>query len=459
MSLGSLRLRLLAGAAAFVLAALALSALGLSALFERHVTRWLDAELSNHLEQLIAGIDKGINGELRIARPPADPRFQNPLSGLYWQVNVDPTGPVLRSRSLWDFELALPAESGVDDALNHYELPGPGHQALYVIQRRVELPVRLGGEAARVAVAIDEAYLGSAVRRFTGALLPFLGLLALLLTAAAWGHVTIGLRPLTAIRRKLAAIGSGETRRLGNDFPDEVKPLAEEIDALLDARERQIAKARDRAADLAHGLKTPLQVLSTEAERLKAKGENEIAEVVEEISATMRRHVERELTRARSGANHGTAAAEIATVAQRVVRVMERTPEGKRIAWNIDASPGIRARIDPEDLTEALGNLTENAARHARSAVTIRARAENGAVVISVIDDGPGIPASRANEVLRRGGRLDASGSAGLGLAIVGDIADAWGGTLSVEVPERGCHISLRLLSTSSATLSPANGV
>ena len=447
MSLGSLRLRLLVGAAAFVLAALALSALGLTALFERHVTRWLDGELSNHLEQLIAGIDKGINGELRVARPPADPRFQNALSGLYWQVDVEPSGPVLRSRSLWDFEMALPAESSTDDDMHHYRLTGPGEQTLYVIQRRIELPTRLGGEAARVAVAIDEAYFGAAVRRFTGALLPFLGLLTLLLTAAAWAQVTIGLRPLATVRRKLAAIGSGDKRRLGNDFPDEVKPLAEEIDALLDERERQITKARDRAADLAHGLKTPLQVLSAEAERLNARGETEIANVIEEICTTMRRHVERELTRARSGANHGSAATEIATVAQRVVRVMERTPEGKRITWNVDMPPGIKARIDPEDLTEALGNLTENAARHARSAVTIRARPENGAVVISVLDDGPGIPPSRANEVLRRGGRLDASGSAGLGLAIVGDIADAWGGTLSVEVPERGCHISLRLLS------------
>ena len=447
MSLGSLRLRLLVGAAAFVLAALALSALGLTALFERHVTRWLDGELSNHLEQLIAGIDKGMNGELRVARPPADPRFQNALSGLYWQVDVEPSGPVLRSRSLWDFEMALPAESSTDDDMHHYRLTGPGEQTLYVIQRRIELPTRLGGEAARVAVAIDEAYFGAAVRRFTGALLPFLGLLTLLLTAAAWAQVTIGLRPLATVRRKLAAIGSGDKRRLGNDFPDEVKPLAEEIDALLDERERQITKARDRAADLAHGLKTPLQVLSAEAERLNARGETEIANVIEEICTTMRRHVERELTRARSGANHGSAATEIATVAQRVVRVMERTPEGKRITWNVDMPPGIKARIDPEDLTEALGNLTENAARHARSAVTIRARPENGAVVISVLDDGPGIPPSRANEVLRRGGRLDASGSAGLGLAIVGDIADAWGGTLSVEVPERGCHISLRLLS------------
>jgi signal transduction histidine kinase len=106
---------------------------------------------------------------------------------------------------------------------------------------------------------------------------------------------------------------------------------------------------------------------------------------------------------------------------------------------------GLMARIDAEDLTEALGNLTENAARHAEAAVTVKARAEDGAVALAVIDDGPGIPPEHAQEALRRGGRLDQSGSAGLGLAIVGDIADAWGASLSIEAPARGCRIVLRI--------------
>ena len=193
------------------------------------------------------------------------------MSGLYWQVVVEPDGPILRSRSLWDFDIALPLQREVDDKVTSYDLPGPDSQTLHVLQRRIELPERLGRRTARVAVGIDDAELSAAVRRFAGALIPFLVVLAALLTAAAWGQVAIGLRPLAAMRRKLAAIGSGEARRLGIDFPDEVLPLAREIDTLLDARERQVEKARTRAADLAHGLKTPLQLLSSDAERLKAK--------------------------------------------------------------------------------------------------------------------------------------------------------------------------------------------
>jgi signal transduction histidine kinase len=346
---------------------------------------------------------------------------------------------------LWDFEIALPAERDVDDKVHSYELPGPDGQRLHLIQRRIEFPARLGERTARVAVAINDADVSAAVSRFASALIPFLIVLGLLLTAAAWAQVTIGLRPLAAMRRKLTAIGSGEARRLGGGFPDEVLPLAREIDTLLDARERQVEKARARAADLAHGLKTPLQLLSSDAERLKAKGEDELAEEIEDIAGSMRRHVDRELARARSGANAANAAANVATVAGRVVRVIERTPQGNRVAWTVDVPAGLMARIDAEDLTEALGNLTENAARHAQGAVTVKARAEDGVVALAVIDDGPGIPPERAQEALRRGGRLDQSGSAGLGLAIVGDIADAWGASLSIEAPAHGCHIVLRI--------------
>jgi signal transduction histidine kinase len=159
----------------------------------------------------------------------------------------------------------------------------------------------------------------------------------------------------------------------------------------------------------------------------------------------MRRHVERELVRARTGAYAANAATNVAVIAKRVVRVMERTPDGKRMAWSVDIPPGLIARIDSEDLTEALGNLTENAARHARSKVEVAASLENGFTVLTVTDDGPGIPAERANDVLRRGVRLDQSGSAGLGLGIVSDIAEAWGGTLALDPTEHGCAMRLRI--------------
>ena len=133
MTFGSLRLRLLIGAAGFIVAALAISAIGLTFLFRQHVERWVDGELAAHLDQLTAGIDVEPGGKLVVMRPPTDPRFQLPMSGRYWEVIVSPDGPVLRSRSLWDYEIPLAAEEGVGDSLHHYRLPGPAGTSIYLV--------------------------------------------------------------------------------------------------------------------------------------------------------------------------------------------------------------------------------------------------------------------------------------------------------------------------------------
>jgi signal transduction histidine kinase len=445
MSGGSLRLRLLLAAGSFIIAALILSGLGLMVLFERHVERWIDSELGTHLDQLIAGLDTGADGALEVARPPNDPRFEQPLSGLYWEVAVEPDGPVMRSRSLWDYEIILPSEDAVDDAVNHHRVEGPDGQTLYLLQRRVELPQRLGAKMVRAAIGLDTAEVRAAVWRFGRALAPFLLLLGVLLTLAAWAQVAVGLKPLKGMRQKLEAIRQNELRRLGTGYPDEVQPLATEIDSLLDQRDRQIEKARARATDLAHALKTPLQVLHGDAEQLKAKGEIELGQAIEGLSRDMQGHVERQLARARMG-NDINATTNVSKTAGRVVRVMKRTPDGKRLNWWIEIPTTINARIDPEDFAEALGNVVENAARHAKARVMISGNRETDFVSISVTDDGPGIPRERQPDMLVRGARLDTSGpGAGLGLAIVTDIADAWGGTLSFETLDEGFRAELRL--------------
>lgn len=232
MSFASLRLRLLLGAVGFILAALALAAVGLTLLFRGHVERWADGELSGYLDQVIAGIDAGPAGALTMLRPPTDPRFDQPLSGRYWEVIVEPDGPTLRSRSLWDYEIALPIEKTIGTELHRYRVTGPDDSRLYLLQRRIELPERLGGKTIRAAAAIDAAEVEAAVRRFATALIPLLSVLGALLMLASWVQVSVGLRPLSMIRRKLSEIGAGVRNRLGEGFPDEVQPLASEVDTL-----------------------------------------------------------------------------------------------------------------------------------------------------------------------------------------------------------------------------------
>lgn len=444
MNGGSLRLRLFLAGALSIIAALALAALGLVLLFERHVERRIESELAVYLDQIIANLDRDANGALVVADVLADSRFDQPLSGLYWQVRAKDA--VLRSRSLWDGDLLLPSDELADGAVRRHRIKGPAGAELLALERSVRLPARLGNASVRAAVALDTREIAAATRAFAADLLPYLAVLAAVLIAAAYAQVTFGLSPLATIRKRLAGIREGNATRLGNAFPKEVQPLAAEVDALLEAREREAERARARAADLAHGLKTPLQVLAGDVARLRQKGEGDIAAEIEQVATEMRRHVERELARARMKSGVSTARANVREVIDRVLAVVMRTPDGARLDWTVECPPQLVARIDADDLAEAIGNLVDNAARHARRAVRVEARAEDRRVKLLICDDGPGIPPERMSEVLARGGRLDESGTgAGLGLAIVQEIADAWAGRLELRPNGPGLQAVLAL--------------
>jgi len=439
MSYKSLRLRLLLAGAASTLVALGLAAYGLTVLFQRHVERRIDAELSVHLNQLTAHLEPNRSGGITLSTQPADPRFGVPLSGLYWQIIHEQNGTVLRSRSLWDSELALPPEPNVDDRIHHHRIEGPGKQDLYLLQRRVELPERMGGGTVRIAVAWDSAEIAKAVREFALDLTPLLTIIGMLLLAAAWAQVSIGLRPLAAVRTRLADIRSGKTRHLGSEFPDEVRPLAQEIDGLIDARDAELKRAKARAGDLAHGLRTPLQVLQSEIERLAKDGQSSAALSLSTVTRAMQRSVERELARVRLASPHPDATAAVAATIDQVLRVVQRTLEGEHLDWTVDVPADLSVAIDCDDLSEAVGNLIENAARHARHAIAISAASAGGRTTISIADDGLGIPEDQLSEAVRRGVRLDErSTGSGLGLAIVTDIVESWGGTLTLESGDPG---------------------
>src|SRR5690606_17779613 len=432
------------GGALSIIAALALAALGLVLLFEKHVERRIESELGVYLDQIIANLDRDGDGALVVADVLADPRFDQPLSGLYWQVQAGDAA--LRSRSLWDGDLSLPSDELADGVVHRHRIIGPAGAELLALERSVRLPARLGNASVRAAVALDNREISAATRAFAADLLPYLGVLAAVLIAAAYAQVTFGLSPLATIRKRLAGIREGNATRLGKAFPKEVQPLAAEVDALLEAREQEAERARSRAADLAHGLKTPLQVLAGDVARLRQKGEADIAAEIEQVATAMRRHVERELARARLKSGVSTARANVREVIDRVLAVVMRTPDGARLAWTVECPPQLLARIDADDLAEAIGNLVDNAARHARRAVRVEARAEDRRVKLLISDDGPGIPPERMSEVLARGGRLDESGTgAGLGLAIVQEIADAWAGRLELRSEGAGLQAEMEL--------------
>ncbi len=439
MNQGSLRLRLLFLGTVSVWLALGLAVLGLTELFERHVERRAMAELDTHLGQIIAGLEGGSDDPLILARAPADPRFAKPLSGLYWQV-TPAEGRVLRSRSLWDQILELPTDTLTRGEVHRYDLPGPNDAELLVLERQVQLPERLGGHTVRAAVAKDRRAIRSAVQAFRGDLIPYLLLLAGLLTAANVAQVLLGLRPLKAVHSRLAAIRSGTADRLGSDFPKEILPLAREVDELLKASEAQIEQARRRAGDLAHGLKTPLQALVGDVARLRQQDQHRVAADIDGVVATMQHHIDRELTRARLNAGTHQATAAVRPLVDRVAAVVARTPEAEGIALDIHVDDSLVVAIDGEDLIEALGNLMENAFRHADGRVVIAGEARDPQTVcLEVRDDGPGMEPGHLTQALDRGTRFaEGAETTGLGLAIVEEIATAWQGKLTLRNGQPG---------------------
>jgi signal transduction histidine kinase len=436
----SLRLRLWIGAIVSISIALTVAGFGLVTLFERHVERRIGAELRLQLNQLAAAITIAADGSVTLSTEPTDPRFAQPLSGLYWQIDSAQPG-LLRSRSLWDEVIALPADPLEPSGIHAHVLAGPAHQQLLVRERRLHLQTTAQPLQLRLAVGLDRAELTAARAEFAADMQPYLGVIVAVLLLATLVHIHTGLAPLETVRRGIGAIRSGQAPRLADSYPAEVMPLVNEVNALLVARALAIERARAWTADLAHGLKTPLTALAADAQRLREQGHAALADDLEHLAAAMRRRVDRELIRARvrTGTEQHQARVDIGAAVTRLLRVVQRTPDGERIHWHIDIPAEIWAALMPDDLLELAGNLLENAAKWARSRVWVTVTRHDTWLDFSVSDDGHGVAVAHLTELGERGRRLDQNTEgSGLGLAIVRDIVDAYGGTLTFDVAAAG---------------------
>ena len=218
------------------------------------------------MNQIIAGLEIAGDGNVNIAEPPTDPRFSVPFSGLYWQVVDEATGNIIRSRSLWDAQLAMPTERAPTGAARFLEMKGPEARLLVAVERDVREAAH-NDRSFRLLVALDHLEVDAASQEFGADIVPSLAILACVLILAAWLQVAIGLRPLERIRHDVREIVAGRSSRMATEVPSELRPLVDEINRLLDSQAGVVAKARARAADLAHGLKTPLQVLAADIGR------------------------------------------------------------------------------------------------------------------------------------------------------------------------------------------------
>ena len=431
MMLRSLRLRLLIVAIACILGTLAVAGSSLVVLFERQLLQRVGQELDARWAELGRSFIINAASAPEISPPLLDPRYHTPLSGAYWQVSEKGT-PVLRSRSLWDGALDTSMAATHPDG-QWFEVETADGRELYVVEREVILTGQDGlARHFRLAVALDHDEVTQARQAFGADVAKVLGLIALVLVLAAWVQLRLTLHPLKRLVQELRAIREGRLARFEAELPTEVAPLANDLNLLLDRQEQLVAKARERAGSLAHGLKTPLAILSAEARRLASEGNIGAAARVSEQAAAMRTHVERELARARTrGASAALGAyvdAQLTT--ERLIRAMARLPRGEEITWRCEIMAGLMLQMDPDDFGEVLGNLLDNARKWAKSTVTVRASSSDDTATIWIIDDGAGFVHSSSLSTLPKAYPQDSSG---LGLVIVHDVLDSYGSELRVD--------------------------
>ena len=262
------------------------------------------------------------------------------------------------------------------------------------------------------------------------------GLLCIACLVAGAVQIRRGWRSISQIRAHLAALHALPGRRLEGVYPSEIAPLVADLNQLLEQRDVMVDQARATAGDLAHGLKTPLAIITQEAERAGRDGHAELAGALFEQVGRMRRQVDAHLARSRVDLSKHRVVTPIAAAeaVAGVVRTLSQLYAERGLTFTVDVDPALHVLVAREDLDELVGNLLDNACKWARTRCSVTVRQAGARVAVIVEDDGPGISAEMRSQVLTRGVRADeAVPGTGLGLAIVRDLTEAYGGKVVLD--------------------------
>ena len=426
---GSLTRRMIVVAALWITALLLMGGFALDRILSASIIQNFDDQLEYVLNAMIASSEIGPDGEVRFNRQPADQRFIEPYSGVYFQISGE-GADTFPSRSLWDRRLRV-EDQHRDVEVHVYNSDEFEGEPLRVSERDVILP---GSRVRwRFQVAQSREMIDAQIRQLRSTLFwSFLALgIGLLILAAL--QTFYGLWPLRRVRQDVAAIRSGAKTRITEAFPNEVQPLTEEINQLLAHNEDQAEEARRHAGNLAHALKTPLTVI-TNAATAEAP---DLADTVCREATVMRRQVDHHLARARAIGRRASAhaRAHVWESVEAVQRAVDRLYEN--VTVDIAGDKRAQVRVERQDLDEMVGNLVENAAKYGGGRVFVTVEPKDSVVDIIVEDDGRGIPQQEREAIFQRGARLDTDKpGTGLGLAIVRDVAEIYGGRVSLEESE-----------------------
>jgi signal transduction histidine kinase len=439
----SLRFRFISSTILLVSVGLALTGLMVSSLMRTYVTQGFHDELQIHIQELAALTTTDENGQPVLLRQLSDPRFIEQASGFYWEVRRDGFA-TLRSPSLGTNSLSgsLATETKRRWATRN----GPSGQ---VIEYGILVPASGSGPPHRLSIASDMRILNSTLDDFEWPLGWVLAAFAGLMVGLGSIQVIFGLKPLNRMTVAIADIRAGRTTTMQGNFPSEIDPIVNDLNALIEANSAMVKVSRFQAGNLAHGLRTPLAIMLDEADRLKANGQEESAETLFHECCRMQRQIDYHLARARTAASlpiPGQAASIRETILP-ILSAMRRLHAARNVNICCANLPDAKVACDDIDLGEILANLLDNACKWASSRAMISWETDGLMLLILIDDDGPGVAENAREEAFAIGTRLDeTTPGTGLGLAIVRDIVRLYGGTIRLDTsPLGGLRASVAL--------------
>jgi len=440
----SIASRLTLGAGLWSAVLLIAAALIFTTQYREAVHRVDDDRFGAIVDSLAVYAETEAGGSVFLSSRPGDPRFERAFSGYYWQIsklNQNGADIVLRSGSLFDAELAV-SQQVLDQANKNrglgikQSLPGPLGEPLRSLTKAFQLPDQV--TVLIITAAADRRPGDQEISRFRFAVTGVLGMFGVGLLLGIFFQIQYGLRPLFKMEQEVSDIRSGRKESIEKAYPKELSPLASELNTLLRHNKEIVARARTHVGNLAHALKTPISVLINETE----SNQDKLSLLVHRQASSMARQVDHHLRRASAAARaHALGAkASVGLSAEDICRTMTRLFRDVDIEIRQTVEDGLMFRGEKQDLDELLGNLFENACKWASSEVVLTAWSiDENHLAITIEDDGVGLTLEQRKTAIRRGERLDeAAPGSGLGLSIVSDLADAYGGTLALEKSKLG---------------------
>jgi signal transduction histidine kinase len=426
----SLRFRFIAGTIALVAVGLAGTGYLMAWLMKVYIAQGYHDEMEVHIEEVAALVRVAPTGQPFMIRKVSDPRFLVKKSGFYWEIQRQGFEPI-HSPSLVSGNLS--GKLAVDPKPRWEILSDPTGDALEYGMTR---PAADGGPPLRISIASDMRLLDDNLDDFTTPMLWALLGFAFLLISAGAAQIAYGLRPLKRLAQGIADINAGRSQRMSGDFPKEVAPLVDDINALLETNTEIVSRARLQAGNLAHGLRTPLAILVDEAEHLESIGQVKSAAALRRECDRMRRQIDYNLARARSAVALPIAGRHVSLqeTLNPLLSAMPRLHAGRNVTITVAEGPDLSVLCDDVDLGEILSNIIDNACKWCASSVHVSWQKRESAIEIIVEDDGPGIPEINRIEAIQAWKRLDeAKPGTGLGLAITVDLLKVHHGSLRLS--------------------------